>query len=118
VRVNDYNWPRLIFRQRVQLMLEGHDRDNELKLVLSNFLGTEDAHKVKEFLLGREQWQSLPDYWTAGKSTVGTFRTIFDSPTSHHKFWRDANGEFHAYVWLHTLSQARRLKAMQTLGEC
>lgn len=72
-----------------------------MKLNLSDFQGTEDAHRMKDFLLGREQWQSLPDYWTAGKSTVGTFHTIFDSPTSHHKFWRDANSEFQAYVWLH-----------------
>lgn|GEM_PF-1395858 len=72
-----------------------------MKLILSDFQGVEDTHRVKEFLLGREQWQSLPDYWTAGKSTVGTFHTIFDSPASHHKFWCDSDGDFHAYVWLH-----------------
>ena len=44
---------------------------------------------------------SLPDYWTAGKSTVGTFQTIFDSPIAHHKFWRDENGDYQAYLWLH-----------------
>ncbi len=80
---------------------ETHDRDAELTLTLGEFQGTQNAPRVKEFLLGREQWLSLPDYWTAGKSTVGTFQTIFDSPTSHHQFWHDESGEYHAYVWLH-----------------
>jgi len=71
-----------------------------LKLTLRDFQGTQDVSRVKLFLLGREQWLSLPDYWTAGKSTVGTFQAIFDSPTSNHSFWHDPNGEFHAYTWL------------------
>lgn len=73
---------------------------NKLKLTLRDFQGIQDAPRVKEFLLGREQWLSLPDYWTAGKSTVGTFQTIFDSPPSNHRFWHDQNGKFHAYAWL------------------
>jgi ribosomal protein S18 acetylase RimI-like enzyme len=75
--------------------------NNKLNLIYSDFQGTEDTHRVKDFLLGREQWQSLPDYWTFGKSTVGTFQAIFDSPASHHKFWCDKDGEFQAYIWLH-----------------
>ncbi|MEQ8992649.1 MAG: GNAT family N-acetyltransferase [Pseudomonadales bacterium] len=74
---------------------------SDLNLTLCNFHGDKDLPRVKAFLLGREQWQSLPDYWTAGKSTVGTFQTIFDSPAIHHKFWRDEEGKYHAYLWLH-----------------
>jgi mycothiol synthase len=68
---------------------------------MCDFKGVDDLPRVKAFLLGREQWQSLPDYWTAGKSTVGTFQTIFDSPAVHHKFWRDGDGDYHAYLWVH-----------------
>ncbi len=56
---------------------------------------------MKDFLRGREPPQSQLDYWTAGKSTVGTFHTIFDSPLSHHKFWSDEEGQYQAYLWLH-----------------
>jgi len=59
---------------------------------------------VKAFLLGREQSRSLADYWTIGKSTVGTYHTIFDSDSSHHKFWSDEKGRYHAYLWLHSES--------------
>ncbi len=31
---------------------------------------------------------------------MGTFQTLFDSPPSHHKFWHDGSGNFHAYAWL------------------
>ncbi len=56
---------------------------------------------MKDFLRGRERPQSFLDYWTAGKSTVGTFHTLFDSPSSHHKFWSDETGRYQAYLWLH-----------------
>jgi mycothiol synthase len=71
-----------------------------LKLTLSDFQGARELPRVKDFLLGREQWLALPDYWTVGKSTVGTYQAIFDSPISHHKFWHDENGKFHVYTWL------------------
>jgi GNAT superfamily N-acetyltransferase len=71
-----------------------------LKLSLRDFQGAQDTARVKEFLFGREQWPSPPDYWISGKSPVGTFHTIFDSPPSHNKFWYDEKGKFHAYVWL------------------
>lgn len=64
------------------------------------FRGIEDLPKVKAFLVGRQRWDELPDYWNAGKSTVGTFQTLFGSTPTHHRFWEDANGELHAYVWL------------------
>tara|TARA_R110002072_G_scaffold56097_7_gene145584 strand:- start:10140 stop:11204 length:1065 start_codon:yes stop_codon:yes gene_type:complete len=83
-----------------RIKLQQETKDPRLELIQGNFRGAEDTQRVKEFLLGREQWRSLPDYWTAGKSTVGTFHTIFDSPISHHKFWQDAKGAFQAYVWL------------------
>ena len=70
-------------------------------LTACDFQGVADLAKVKAFLTGRESCASLPDYWTAGKSTVGTFQTIFDSPAAHHKFWCDANGDYQAYLWLH-----------------
>lgn len=72
-----------------------------MKLNLSDFQGIDDVPRVKEFLLGRELWQSPPDYWTAGKSTVGTFHTIFDSPSAHHMFWQDDKGKFQAHAWIH-----------------
>lgn len=78
-----------------------HNRHSKMKLLLSDFQGTQDTQRVKEFLLGRELWQSLPDYWTTGKSTVGIFHTIFDSPISHHKFWCASSGKYQAYVGLH-----------------
>lgn len=71
-----------------------------MKLKAYDFQGVPDTQKVKAFLSGRETWPSLPDYWTAGKSTVGTFQTLFDSPTAHHRFWIDDGGKFHAYRWL------------------
>jgi ribosomal protein S18 acetylase RimI-like enzyme len=74
---------------------------SSLNLTLCNFHGVQDLPRVKAFLVGRAQWQLLPDYWTAGKSTVGTFHTIFDSPAVHHKFWRDESGNYHAYLWVH-----------------
>ncbi len=70
-------------------------------LTLREFKGTKDLARLKSFLTGRIEWQSLPDYWTAGKSTVGMFQTIFDSPAEHHKFWCDEKGVDHAYLWLH-----------------
>jgi mycothiol synthase len=74
---------------------------NGLNLTICNYLGHQDLSRVKAFLQGRERWQSPSDYWTAGKSTVGTFQAIFDSPTSHHRFWHDGSGAYHAYLWLH-----------------
>ncbi len=71
------------------------------QLTSCDFQGADDLSRVKAFLLGREQWQTLPDYWTAGKSTVGTFQTIFDSPVGHHKFWCDDNDDYQAYLWVH-----------------
>jgi GNAT superfamily N-acetyltransferase len=78
-----------------------HYEENDVNLTISDFNGRQDIPKVKAFLRGREKWESLPDYWTAGKSTVGTFHAIFDSPTSHHKFWQDEKGDYVAYLWLH-----------------
>ena len=72
-----------------------------LKLTISDFRDVDDLPRVKAFLLGREPRLSLPDYWTAGKSAVGMYQTIFDSPTAHHKFWCDEEGTFHAYSWIH-----------------
>ncbi len=78
---------------------------HNVNLTISHFSDDQDiaerVTKVKAFLVGQEPWTSLPDYWTAGMSTVGTFQSIFDSPTSHHKFWQDANGAYCAYLWLH-----------------
>jgi ribosomal protein S18 acetylase RimI-like enzyme len=85
----------------VELADEWYKGQVKLKLTLGDFQGTEDILRVKKFLLGREPRQSLPDYWTAGKSTVGTFHIIFDSPISHHKFWQDEKGNFHAHAWIH-----------------
>ncbi|MFT7245954.1 MAG: GNAT superfamily N-acetyltransferase [Candidatus Azotimanducaceae bacterium] len=84
-----------------------------MKLLLRDFQGIEDTQRVKEFLLGRELWQSLPDYWTTGKSTVGIFHTIFDSPISHHKFWCAANGKFQAYVWLHPDLESKPISTIE-----
>jgi GNAT superfamily N-acetyltransferase len=79
----------------------GHDGTNGLNLTICDFPGHRDLSRVKAFLQGRERWQSPPDYWTAGKSTVGTFQTVFDGPASHHRFWHDGSGAYHAYLWLH-----------------
>ena len=75
-------------------------RRNTLKLRRRQFRVLDDVPKVKAFLLGRERWPSLPDYWNAGKSTVGTFQTILDSPAADHEFWHDQRGDFHAYLWV------------------
>jgi len=71
-----------------------------MKLKLEEFRGEADIPDVKVFLSGREQWHSLPDYWSAGKSTVGTYQAMFDSPPSHHRFLRDDEGVIEAYLWL------------------
>lgn len=72
-----------------------------MKLRPSSFGGVPDLPRVKQFLLGRKLSPNLPDYWTAGKSTVGTFQAICDSPPEHHRFWEDRQGNYHAYLWLH-----------------
>jgi ribosomal protein S18 acetylase RimI-like enzyme len=72
-----------------------------VKLVLEKFKGIVDIPDVKAFLVGRERWASLPDYWTTGKSTVGTYQAMFDSDPAHHIFWRDTDGEIQSYLWLY-----------------
>ena len=72
-----------------------------MNLTLTDFRGARDLDRVKTFLRGRSPWTSLPDYWTGGKSTVAMFQIISDSPVSHHKFWRDEDGDFHAHLWLY-----------------
>ncbi|MEM8769917.1 MAG: GNAT family N-acetyltransferase [Pseudomonadota bacterium] len=66
-----------------------------------SFRGLDDLAGIKAFLQGREQPAWLPDYWTAGKSMVGTFQTILDSPSHQHSFWSDQRGVFQAYLWVH-----------------
>jgi len=76
------------------------DIKNRFELALQEFKGAEDATEVKAFLTGRERWDSLPDYWSAGKSTVGTYHALFDSELSYHRFLRDEKGTIQAYLWL------------------
>lgn len=71
-----------------------------MNLILEKFRGIADIPAVKAFLVGRERWESLPDYWAAGKSTVGTYQAMFDSDAAHHIFWRDTGGDIQAYLWL------------------
>ena len=67
---------------------------------MESFSAAEFVPAIKAFLIGREGWQSTPDYWSHGKSTVGTYQAMFDSAPSHNRFMMDDKGVIQAYVWL------------------
>jgi len=73
---------------------------SHLELDLEHFNGVEGVEEVKAFLTGRKRWGLTPDYWSAGKSPVGTYQALFDSVPSHHRFFRDEDGTIQAYLWL------------------
>lgn len=58
-----------------------------------------DVPALKRFLSARGEG-TPPNYWLAGKSPVGTFQAVLDSPPPHHQLWHDPAGEVHALTWL------------------
>ena len=71
-----------------------------MNLAMDELKGQQDVPHIKAFLVGRKHWDSTRDYWSAGKSTVGTYHAMFDSDPSYHRFMRDKEGDIQAYVWL------------------
>lgn len=59
-----------------------------------------DIPALKAFLHARDPEHAPPDYWHAGKSAVGTFQAVLDSPASHHQLWLDDTGDIHALTWV------------------
>ena len=68
-------------------------------LTPSPFRPNTNVAALKRFLWARGDGDP-PDYWHAGKSSVGTFQAVLDSPPSHHQLWRDSLGEVHALTWI------------------
>ncbi len=59
-----------------------------------------DLAALAGFLTARESTHAPPDYWHAGKSAVGTFQAVLDSPPADHVVWIDAAGDIQALSWI------------------
>ena len=65
-----------------------------------SFRGAADHSKIQEFLQGQQFWETLPDYWHIGRSTLAIYLDLFDSIPSDHQLWEDGQGKIQACTWL------------------
>jgi hypothetical protein len=48
-----------------------------------------DTELLRDFLTGRQYWQSLPPYWNTGKSRMALYLMMYEGKNSSHILWED-----------------------------
>jgi ribosomal protein S18 acetylase RimI-like enzyme len=59
-----------------------------------------DTDLLRDFLTGRQYWQTLPPYWNSGKSRMALYLTMYEGKDTSHILWEDEAGTIHGYTYL------------------